>query len=97
MRHSIELSKLTMGVCYYPEHWEESLWLPDLRRMKEYGIEIIRVAEFSWSLMERKEGIFDFSFWDRFLTLTEAEGMQVIFCTPTATPPAWLTEKFQKF
>ncbi|MFT4007979.1 MAG: beta-galactosidase [Lacrimispora sp.] len=94
MKHSIDLSNLTLGVCYYPEHWEESLWLPDLRRMKEYGIEIIRVAEFSWSLMEREEGVFDFSFWDRFLLLAGAEGMKVIFCTPTATPPAWLTEKY---
>lgn len=94
MKHSIEMDRIKLGVCYYPEHWEESLWQDDLKRMKEHGIEIIRVAEFAWSLMEREEGIFDFSFWDRFLELARKEKMQVIFCTPTATPPAWLTEKY---
>ena len=54
--------KITLGTCYYPEHWDASLWQDDLRRMKECGIEMIRVAEFAWSLMEREEGVYDFSF-----------------------------------
>lgn len=94
MRNSMERSKLALGCCYYPEHWDRTLWRDDLKRMKEHGLEIIRVGEFAWSLMEREEGVFDFSFWDGFLRLAEEEGMQVIFCTPTATPPAWLTEKY---
>lgn len=39
-------------------------------------------------------GEFSFDFFDRFLDLCVQEGMQVIFSTPTATPPAWLTEKY---
>ena len=27
--------KLSLGTCYYPEHWDKSLWRDDLRRMKE--------------------------------------------------------------
>lgn len=46
MRHSIEMEKLTLGVCYYPEHWDRALWKDDLQRMKQYGIEVIRLAEF---------------------------------------------------
>ena len=26
--------------------------------------------------------------------IAEEKGMQVIFCAPTAKPPAWLTEKY---
>ena len=44
--------------------------------------------------MEPREGVFDFSFFDRFLDLVEETEMKVIFCTPTATPPAWLTTKY---
>ena len=55
MRHSIEMEKLTLGVCYYPEHWDRALWKDDLQRMKQYGIEVIRLAEFSWALMEPEE------------------------------------------
>ena len=85
---------MTMGTCYYPEHWDESLWRSDLERMKAAGITVIRVAEFAWSKFEEHEGEFQFDFFDRFLDLCAEEKMQVIFSTPTATPPAWLTEKY---
>lgn len=92
-RQNFLWNEMTMGACYYPEHWEESLWEPDLARMKEAGISVIRIAEFAWNKIEPKEGKFDFSFFDRFLELCLRMEMKVIFCTPTATPPAWLTEK----
>lgn len=86
--------RLVLGTCYYPEHWKEEYWAEDLRRMLDCGIEVIRIAEFAWSKIEPREGVFTYSFFDRFLGLAEKMGMKVIFCTPTATPPAWLTEKY---
>ena len=86
--------RLVLGTCYYPEHWDESLWRDDLKRMLENGIEVIRIAEFAWSRIERYEGVFNYDFFDRFLDVAADMGMKVIFCTPTATPPAWLTEKY---
>ncbi len=86
--------KLTMGVCYYPEHWNKSIWREDLTRMLETGIEIVRIAEFAWNVVEPKEGTYDFSLFDEFLDLAQDMGMKVIFCTPSATPPAWLSEKY---
>lgn len=94
MNRSINLDHLTLGVCYYPEHWDKSLWTDDLKRMKEYGIEVIRIAEFAWNKFEPHEGEFTFDFFDEFMDLTLAESMKVIFCTPTATPPAWMSEKY---
>ena len=35
---------LSLGTCYYPEHWDESLWREDLQRMKANGIFTIRIA-----------------------------------------------------
>lgn len=86
--------EMTMGVCYYPEHWDPALWPEDLERMREVGISVIRIAEFAWSKVEPAEGVFDFTFFDTFLDLCVEKGMKVIFGTPTATPPAWLTEKY---
>jgi len=86
--------RMTVGVCYYPEHWDEALWESDLARMLENGITIVRIGEFAWSLFEREEGVFAFDLFDRFLALCSEKGMQVIFGTPTATPPAWLTHKY---
>ena len=94
MRAILNEQRLVMGTCYYPEHWPKEMWREDLLRMLECGIEVIRVAEFSWSKVEPAEGNFTFDFWDDFLDLSEKLGMKVIFCTPTATPPAWLTERY---
>lgn len=94
MRKLINGKSLDLGVCYYPEHWDSSLWAEDLDRMLAAGLRTVRVAEFAWSLIEPREGEFTFDFFDGFLNLALEKGMQVIFCTPTATPPAWLTEKY---
>lgn len=94
MKQNHFFSSLSLGVCYYPEHWDRSLWEDDLRRMLSHGIETVRIAEFAWNKTEPKEGVFVFDFFDEFLTLCQKVGMKVIFGTPTATPPAWLTEKY---
>ena len=84
----------TVGVCYYPEHWPKTMWRDDLMRMKAAGISTVRVAEFAWAIFEPQEGEFSFEFFDSFLDLCKEIGINVIFGTPTATPPAWLTEKY---
>jgi beta-galactosidase len=86
--------KIVLGTCYYPEHWDRKLWKDDLARMKETGIKAIRIAEFAWSKFEPVEGGYTFGFFDEFMEFAEAADMGVIFCTPTATPPAWLTEAY---
>ena len=94
MEKSIRFPRLTLGVCYYPEHWPEEMWADDLARMKRYGIEIVRVAEFAWTIFEPEEGQFSFDLFDRFLDEAEKSGIRVILGTPTATPPAWLTHRY---
>ena len=69
MEKSIRRDALELGVCYYPEHWDESLWRDDLRRMRVHGIGTVRVFEFAWSVVEPREGEYDFSLFDRFLAL----------------------------
>ena len=85
---------MTLAVCYYPEHWPRDMWRDDLRRMKEAGISTLRAAEFAWAIFEPREGEFHFGLFDDFLAMCLEEGIKVIFGTPTATPPAWLTEKY---
>mgnify|MGYP001028970709 FL=1 len=94
MRKILDGSTLTLGVCYYPEHWPQDMWTADLERMLECGIRVVRIAEFSWNLTEPSEGVFTYDFYDRFLDLCQKKGMKVIFGTPTATPPAWLTKRY---
>jgi len=94
MSNKLDIDHITLGVCYYPEHWDKSLWRDDLKRMKEYGIEVVRIAEFAWNKFEPHEDEFTFDFFDEFMDMTVEEDMKVIFCTPTATPPAWMSKKY---
>ncbi len=94
MKQTDALKEFRLGVCYYPEHWPESLWEDDFRRMRELGLSVVRVAEFAWSIFEPEEGVFSFELFDRALDLAHKQGLKVIVGTPTATPPAWLTHKY---
>lgn len=87
-------NEISLGTCYYPEHWDKSLWREDLERMQKVGIKTIRIAEFAWSKVEPTEGSFTYEFFDEFLDIADEMNMRVIMGTPTATPPAWLTSKY---
>ena len=93
-KQNFQWDKLSIGACYYPEHWDRSLWREDMERMRKAGIGTVRAAEFAWTIFEPEEGIFSFELFDSFLDMAEQAGMKVIFCTPTAIPPVWLTEKY---
>ncbi len=91
---SLSVPNLLLGVCYYPEHWQESLWEDDYRRMREMGLQVVRMGEFAWSIFEPSEGEFNFELFDRAMDAAHRHGLKVILGTPTATPPAWLTHKY---
>ncbi len=78
---------------YYPEHWDESQWQRDIRKMAELGLEVIHMGEFAWARFELEEGRYDFEWLDTAVGLAEQHGLKIILCTTTATPPAWLSTK----
>ncbi|WP_048717180.1 beta-galactosidase [Bacillus sp. 522_BSPC] len=86
--------KLTLGVCYYPEHWPEELWEDDFQRMKDLGFTYVRMGEFAWTIFEPEEGVFSFDLFDRAIGKAHKFGLKTVLGTPTATPPAWLTQKY---
>jgi beta-galactosidase len=85
---------LLMGADWYPEQWPEARWETDLKLMAAAHFTVVRIAEFAWSTMEPAEGRYDFAWLDRAVRLSEKHGLAVVLSTPTATPPAWLTEKY---
>ena len=84
---------MLLGVDYYPEQWEPSIMEADMDRILELGCNVIRIGEFAWHRMEPTEGAYDFSYFDGVIAMAKRKGLQVIFGTPTATPPAWLIQK----
>lgn len=82
------------GVYYYPEHWDESQWERDFKKMRELGFEFTHFAEFAWAQLEPEEGKYDFAWLDRAIALAAKYNLKVIMCTSTATPPVWLSRKY---
>ncbi|MFO7636915.1 MAG: beta-galactosidase [Clostridia bacterium] len=88
-----EETRMVFGVDYYPEHWPEDRWSTDVRLMKEAGFNMVRLAEFTWSLLEPEEGCHDFRWLDKIIGMLHENGLGVMLCTPTAAPPEWLMHK----
>lgn len=84
---------MNIGVYYYPEAWPSEQWARDMANMKKLGMEFVHMGEFAWAFMEPTEGNFDFAWLDRNVQLAADNGLKVILCTPSPTPPVWLTEK----
>jgi beta-galactosidase len=82
---------LYFGASWYPEQWPESRWGTDLDMMRDTHMNVVRIAEFSWSRMEPADGQFDFAWLDRAIAEASKHGLKVVLGTPTAAPPAWLT------
>ena len=59
------MEKLHFGVDYYPEHWERERWDTDAALMQKMGIQMVRMAEFSWHKLQPAEDTFDFGWLDR--------------------------------
>lgn len=84
----------TLGSYYYPEQWDESQWERDLKRMSDMGITFTHFAEFAWAMLEPEEGKFDFSWLDKAVNIAAKYGLKVIMCTPSPTPPVWLSVNY---
>lgn len=85
---------ILMGTSWYPEQWPESRWEADLQLMEAANIKVVRVGEFAWSAMEPSEGHYDFAWLERAINLAAKHHIVSVVGTPTAAPPAWLTQKY---
>jgi len=85
---------ILMGSAWYPEQWSETRWEEDLRLMEAANLKVVRVGEFAWSRMEPSEGHYDFDWLERAIGLAAKHHIVSVLGTPTATPPAWLTQKY---
>jgi beta-galactosidase len=86
-----EMKKLYHGAAFYPELWDDKTIKEDIKMMVEVGINVVRIGEFWWSKLEPNKGEIDTTYISNILDLLYKNGIDVIMCTPTATPPIWVT------
>lgn len=85
------LNRFYYGSPYYPEQWDAETRATDPARMAAAGWNMVRMAEFAWDLMEPREGEYHFELFDETIRIMGEHGIVTLLCTPTATPPRWLS------
>src|SRR3954469_5777634 len=85
---------LLYGVAYYDEYMPYERLDKDIQMMKEAGINVVRIAESTWSTVEPQDDVFDFTHIDRVLDAMHKAGIHVIVGTPTYAIPTWLARKY---
>ena len=86
-------TRLAFGGDYNPEQWPEEVHAEDVALMQEAGVDLVTVGVFSWALLERSPGVYDFGWLDRVLDRLHAGGIGVDLATATASPPPWLAHR----
>lgn len=87
------MKNLLFGVAYYDEYMPYDRLQEDIKMMKEANINVVRIAESTWSTVEPQNGVFNFEHIDRVIDAMEEAGLYVIVGTPTYAVPTWLVKE----
>ena len=90
----MKTDKLYFGAAYYSEYLPYDRVEKDMEMMKKAGMNVIRIAESTWSTLEPQEGMYDFTHIDRMLDAAARHHISVIVGTPTYAVPTWLVKKY---
>ena len=85
---------LLFGAAYYSEYLPYDRVEKDMEMMEKAGMNVIRIAESTWSTLEPQEGVYDFTHIDRMLNAAACHHISVIVGTPTYAVPTWLVKKY---
>ena len=89
---------MNFGMCYYPEYYKlseaDKMISEDIDMLKEMNMDVVRIAEFTWCLIEPEEGVYEFDWLDKIVNKLGSAGIKSIICTPTVAPPLWLGENY---
>ena len=90
----MKTDKLYFGAAYYSEYLPYDRVEKDMEMMEKAGMNVIRIAESTWSTLEPQEGVYDFTHIDRMLNAAACHHISVIVGTPTYAVPTWLVKKY---
>lgn len=89
----MKTDKLFYGAAYYDEYIPYDRIETDMEMMERAGMNLIRIAESTWSTWEPQEGVFNFASLHRMLDAAKRHNISVIVGTPTYAIPSWLAKK----
>lgn len=90
------LGKLWHGADYNYEQWLANPHIldEDFRLMRLARCDIMSVGIFSWAMLEPQEGYYQFGWLDGLMDRLAENGITAALATPSAAPPAWLSQQY---
>ena len=86
------------GGDYNPEQWldYEGILEKDIELFKKAGINTVSLGMFSWSVLEPREGEYNFSYLEKIVDRLYENGISTILSTPSGARPKWLSDKYEE-
>ncbi|MFV0499763.1 MAG: beta-galactosidase, partial [Bacilli bacterium] len=84
------------GGDYYPEQWLDSpeILEKDIEFLKKAKMNVVSIGVFSWSVLEPKEGVFEFDWLEKIINKLYENGISSMLATPSGARPKWLSDKY---
>lgn len=87
------IAGIAYGGDYTPEQWPESVWVEDVRLMREAHVSLVTVGVFAWARSQPHPDTWDLGWLDRAMDLLADNGIAVDLATGTASPPPWFSRR----
>ena len=84
------MDELLYGASYYDEYMPYDRIDTDVKMLQAARLNVVRIAESTWSTLEPQPGVFDLTHVDRMLDAIGTAGIHIIVGTPTYALPTWL-------
>lgn len=85
---------MKIGTYYCPEQWPRTQWERDFDNIARMGLQVVHLGEFAWFSMEPAEGDIRLDWLNDCVEMAANHRLDVILCTPTAVPPAWMLARY---
>lgn len=94
----MKLDNILYGGDYNPEQWlnQKDILEQDIEYMKRAGINTVSLGIFAWSMLEKQEGVYDFSWLRERIDKLYENGISTILATPSGARPKWLADKYNE-
>ena len=82
------------GGDYNPDQWADfpEIINEDMRLIPLAHCNAMSINIFSWTTLEKEEGVYDFSFLDDIMNRLDAIGAKAVLATPSGARPAWMSK-----
>ena len=84
------------GADYNYEQWLDysEILAEDFRLMREAKCNVMSIGIFAWSMLEPREGQYQFEWLDQLMDRLAENGLKAILATPSGAKPLWLAHAY---